>query len=466
MLNQAAMKLNVSRLKYDTSLSMAFNFCSMSNNESLRKNDRNVPLETLQKTRKIPVTNYKNNSKKISFDKSVRLNKELLCIKSIKGKLKDMSEVSFSKIIKNGASKELLDGYNTMLTAWIRHCSNINQENQLFAKKEMIEFFKYLEMSEMFIDKKVALSLMNFYQSEKASITSLYISETNYNKTCANCRGSLNRYKMTQEELRQLSNAVKELILRKHSALFDLDRLKVLVEEDGPFDIVIDGANIHFRRNTRGQCGFFEISRNLFQVNKYFSDLGWKVLLIHKQDFFKTHHHSQINRLKNVKTLILSPSSENADDLFVIFSALSCGDKCKILSNDKFRDHFRTLEKKDGATYNMFMRWLISHQAKVEQFKGYKQPKNAEGITYHCDPEFYWPFEQVLHTHKCEETGCWHIPIQPEKHQYQYYIPYQWVCIQSPISKKKKTTIKEEEVVLERKKKKLKLADYNLLDSI
>merc|ERR1719300_2350801 len=53
-----------------------------------------------------------------------------------------------------------------------------------------------------------------------------------------------------------------------------------------------------FRRNTRGQCGFFEISRNLFQVNKYFSDLGWKVLLIHKQDFFKTHHHSQINRLK------------------------------------------------------------------------------------------------------------------------------------------------------------------------
>ena len=69
----------------------------------------------------------------------------------------------------------------------------------------------------------------------------------------------------------------------------------------------------------------------------------------------------------------------------------------------------------------MFMRWLISHQAKVEQFKGYKyvnikivkscsftyyrQPKNAEGITYHCDPEFYWPFEQVLHTHKCEETG-------------------------------------------------------------
>ena len=114
MLNQAAMKLNVSRIKYDTSLSMAFNFCSMSNNESLRKNDRNVPLETLQKTRKIPVTNYKNNSKKISFDKSVRLNKELLCIKSIKGKLKDMSEVSFSKIIKNGASKELLDGYNTV----------------------------------------------------------------------------------------------------------------------------------------------------------------------------------------------------------------------------------------------------------------------------------------------------------------------------------------------------------------
>ena len=48
---------------------------------------------------------------------------------------------------------------------------------------------------------------------------------------------------------------------------------------------------------------------------------------------------------RNVKTLILSPSSESADDLLVIFSALSCGDKCKILSNDKFRDHFRTLGK-------------------------------------------------------------------------------------------------------------------------
>ena len=62
-------------------------------------------------------------------------------------------------------------------------------------------------------------------------------------------------------------------------------------------------------------------------------------------------------------------------------------------------------------------------------------------------------------------TGCWHVPIQAVKHQYKYYIPYQWVCIQHNNSKKKKTIIKEEEVVLKRKKTKLKLTDYNLLDS-
>ena len=52
------------------------------------------------------------------------------------------------------------------------------------------------------------------------------------------------------------------------------------------FDLVVDGANVNYKQygvHLHNQT--FLRDRNLYQTVKYFDDLQWKVLVIHKGEF-------------------------------------------------------------------------------------------------------------------------------------------------------------------------------------
>ena len=229
---------------------------------------------------------------------------------------------------------------------------------------------------------------------------------------------------LLDEERRALCDGIKHIVPRAHARCFA--EFVQFVETHGPWDYILDGANIGFygrgsalqanrRANGAGrQVGaqsasdrkrFLDTREKLFSFEKIMNLVdnikaqGKKVLVVlhvnHIQGITRDEELSKvISDWKETNLLYTTPRGHN-DDWYWLYGAVACGRVCSAITNDEMRDHHFIL-----LHARKFLRWKERH---VVHFK-FHDRLGREAIILN-EP---LPYSRVMQ--RDPSSGVWHVP--------------------------------------------------------
>lgn len=305
--------------------------------------------------------------------------------------------------------------YNTWLQ--ITNKRNVN------VSLEML--FKFLSNYDIKLPKSLAVKVKETFDSNrpigKHRIGSAFTSITTRGM-CKNCRVSLSQIALTTHEFNTLRNAFlnpvltgKDIFLKTRPEEFS--EYQKFLERTSPYDIALDGLNIAYSANARGNAKSFSFL--VKSVVSHFVKEGKKVLVLGRK-------HMDRWPLINMKYIYDNASVFLADDLsqddpFLLYAAMYSGQHTHFMSRDLMRGHTFLLQ--DPTLKILFKRWQTQHQ----YFLVYVD--NNGKVTYRPPHPFSL---SAQHSH----NGAWHIPIEEEKKgkgfsiREQYYSVYNnWLCL-------------------------------------
>ncbi len=247
---------------------------------------------------------------------------------------------------------------------------------------------------------------------------------------------------LANSEREALCAGIQQLIPRTFAA--DFSRFTDYVSKRGPWDYVVDGANVGFfgqgaaiaanrkaRQTLNGGVESAEDMRSLrearqtlFSVDRLeamlqtLTDRGSKTLLVLHVQHMKRLQQGEasaalLERWQSEGVLYFTPHGHN-DDWYWLYAAVASGARCYAISNDEMRDHhFVLLHNKS------FLRWKERH---VVHFN-YRTQRIAGAVGVVRDagllpllepPQPYSPLMQMDPV-----SGAWHVPsIDAEE----------WIC--------------------------------------
>lgn len=173
----------------------------------------------------------------------------------------------------------------------------------------------------------------------------------------------------------------------------------------GPFDAVVDGANISL--NNAHTFSFFQLNSAVECVRQLSPTKRLPLIILHTSRLNNGPANSPKNKKllenwQNAGALYATPKGSN-DDWYWLYAAVSS--KCLLVTNDEMRDHLFQLL---GTSF--FPRWKEKHQVRYTSSK--------EGTSLHMPP----PYSIVIQE---SEQGRWHIPLTKGD---GIDTPRQWVC--------------------------------------
>ncbi|XP_047965794.1 proteinaceous RNase P 1, chloroplastic/mitochondrial-like [Salvia hispanica] len=178
------------------------------------------------------------------------------------------------------------------------------------------------------------------------------------------------------------------------------------LQRHGPFDAVVDGANLGLA-NQR-VFNFGQVRRVVNQLCRISPSRKLPLVVLH-QARVRSGPAQEINnkRLleswKNAGALYATPQGSN-DDWYWLYAAVSS--KCLLVTNDEMRDHLFNL-----LGNSFFPRWKEKHQVRLKY-------TTEDGLTLHMPP----PYSIVIQE---SERGQWHIPTVTGD---DLEAPRQWIC--------------------------------------
>ncbi|GMH26986.1 hypothetical protein Nepgr_028829 [Nepenthes gracilis] len=222
---------------------------------------------------------------------------------------------------------------------------------------------------------------------------------------CCSCGEKLVCIDIDPRETENFASSLASLACRREVRT-DFMQFQEWLEQHGPFDAVVDGANV-------GLINQYEFSfSQLRNVVKQLQDLSplkkLPLIILHKSRVYggPAHHPNNKKLLENWRksgTLYVTPPGSN-DDWYWLYAAVNC--KCLLVTNDEMRDHLFELL---GNTF--FPRWKEKHQVRLTV--------SNNGICLHMPP----PYSIVIQE---SEDGSWHIPTAEVDGDLGR--PRQWVC--------------------------------------
>ncbi|XP_076931787.1 proteinaceous RNase P 1, chloroplastic/mitochondrial-like [Bidens hawaiensis] len=177
------------------------------------------------------------------------------------------------------------------------------------------------------------------------------------------------------------------------------------LEKHGPFDAVVDGANVgHITQNYfvfNQLQSAVNIARRLSPTNKL------PLVILHSgrvkgQNIGSQKNKSTLQYWKESGALYVTPQGSN-DDWYWLYAAISS--KCLLVTNDEMRDHLFELL---GTSF--FPRWKEKHQVRLSVTR--------DGLKFHMPP----PYSIVIQE---SEQGSWHLPTVIGD---DFETRRQWVC--------------------------------------
>ncbi|XP_059648096.1 proteinaceous RNase P 1, chloroplastic/mitochondrial-like [Cornus florida] len=177
------------------------------------------------------------------------------------------------------------------------------------------------------------------------------------------------------------------------------------LQRHGPFDAVIDGANVGL--TDQHSFSFSQLNFVVNQLTQISPSKRLPLIILHRNRVTNgpalSHNNKKfIESWKKSGALYATPRGSN-DDWYWLYAAVSC--KCLLVTNDEMRDHLFELL---GTSF--FPRWKEKHQVRLTV--------SRRGPTLHMPP----PYSIVIQE---SEQGSWHVPTVTGN---DVETPRQWVC--------------------------------------
>ncbi|XP_062111428.1 proteinaceous RNase P 1, chloroplastic/mitochondrial [Humulus lupulus] len=185
----------------------------------------------------------------------------------------------------------------------------------------------------------------------------------------------------------------------------DFLRFQEWLQRHGPFDAVIDAANVGLIK--QHTFSFFQLKSVVHQLRQISPSKKLPLIILHTsrvnggpaQD---PRNKKLIEMWKKVGALYATPAGSN-DDWYWLYAAVSCN--CLLVTNDEMRDHLFQLL---GTSF--FPRWKEKHQVRLSV--------SSKGPQLHMPP----PYSIVIQE---SEDGRWHVPTVTGD---DLETPRQWLC--------------------------------------
>ncbi|CAL1414390.1 unnamed protein product [Linum trigynum] len=188
-------------------------------------------------------------------------------------------------------------------------------------------------------------------------------------------------------------------------------KFKKWLDYYGPFEAVIDGANVGLSNQTR-----FMPSK----INAVFNGIRQKLpskkrplIILHNRRISGPKMDQPVNKTlvekwRNADALFATPTGSN-DDWYWLYAAIKF--KCLLVTNDEMRDHTFQLLGND-----FFPKWKERHQVRFRF--------DETGPIFHMPP----PYSVVIQE---SDKGHWHVPIAVDQDEESERA---WLCITRPSS--------------------------------
>ncbi|KAL3675063.1 hypothetical protein R1sor_025011 [Riccia sorocarpa] len=227
---------------------------------------------------------------------------------------------------------------------------------------------------------------------------------------CTSCKEKLVTIDLDPQETQNFAQSLAKLACEREAKSNDFKKFQEWLDRHGPFDAIVDGANIGLYNQNFAQGGF-----NFYQLNAVVTALQDQglakkppLIFLHqartKLGAATTPQAQQLlNKWRSNNALYTTPSGSN-DDWYWMYAAVK--NKCLLVTNDEMRDHLFQLL---GTEF--FPKWKERHQVRFTC--------TNRGPQFHLPP----PYSIVIQE---SENGSWHIPkIGTDDIE----TPCEWLCV-------------------------------------
>ncbi|CAL1385978.1 unnamed protein product [Linum trigynum] len=221
---------------------------------------------------------------------------------------------------------------------------------------------------------------------------------------CRCCGEKLVCIDIDPRETEHFASALSSLACKKE-VKSDFIRFQEWLRRHGPFDAVVDGANISLINQQH--FNFHQLNNVVNQLREMSPSKRFPLIILHKSRVTggpAQHPKNQalLERWMKSGALYATPPGSN-DDWYWLYAAVSF--KGLLVTNDEMRDHLFQLL---GTSF--FPRWKEKHQVRLSV--------STSGLKLHMPP----PYSIVIQE---SEKGSWHVPMTTDD---DLATPRQWLC--------------------------------------
>ncbi|KAF2291827.1 hypothetical protein GH714_035756 [Hevea brasiliensis] len=221
---------------------------------------------------------------------------------------------------------------------------------------------------------------------------------------CHSCGEKLTCIDIDPRETENFATSLSKLAC-KREVRTDFLQFQEWLQQHGPFDAVVDGANLGLANQKT--FSFYQLNTVVGKLHQMSPLKRLPLIILHRSRV--TGGPAQNPRNKNLLefwkksgALYATPAGSN-DDWYWLYAAVSCN--CLLVTNDEMRDHLFQLL---GTSF--FPRWKEKHQVRVSV--------STSGLAVNMPP----PYSIVIQE---SENGSWHVPtIKGDDLE----TPRQWLC--------------------------------------
>ncbi|KAD3067339.1 hypothetical protein E3N88_35219 [Mikania micrantha] len=206
---------------------------------------------------------------------------------------------------------------------------------------------------------------------------------------CKSCGEKLVSVDIDPLETENFASSLSTLACQRETRA-DFLQFQEWLQKHGPFDAVVDGANVgHITQN---YFVFNQLKSAVNATRKLSPSNKLPLVILHSgrvkgQHVGSTKNMTTLQYWKESGALYVTPQGSN-DDWYWLYAAISS--KCLLVTNDEMRDHLFELL---GTSF--FPRWKEKHQVRLSVTRN--------GLKFHMPP----PYSIVIQE---SEQGSWHIP--------------------------------------------------------
>ncbi|KAM1170428.1 hypothetical protein ACFX2G_021300 [Malus domestica] len=222
--------------------------------------------------------------------------------------------------------------------------------------------------------------------------------------TCSCCGEKLVSIDIDPKETENFATSLSKLASQRE-VRGDFIRFQEWLQRHGPFDAVVDGANVGLVN--QHNFSFFQLDTLVNRLRQMSPSKRLPLVILHQNRVTggpaqNPNNKRLLESWKKSGALYSTPVGSN-DDWYWLYAAVNC--KCLLVTNDEMRDHLFQLL---GTSF--FPRWKEKHQVRLSV--------SRRGLNLHMPP----PYSIVIQE---AEDGEWHVPTTTGD---DIETPRPWLC--------------------------------------